>query len=323
MPKAKRPRHGSMGVWPRVRAKRHYTRTRCTAPSKEAKLMGFAGFKAGMTHIIIDDQRKNSVTKGEKVSIPVTVVECPPIRVAGYRIYKKGYKISQPAKDVLAKPDKDIGKKIKAPKKEASPGEIKPEDYDDVTLLVQTQPKMTGIGKKKPELFEVAIGGGKEDKLKFAQENLGKELTINDVFKEGALTDIHAVTKGKGFQGPVKRFGVKIRHHKSEKTKRGPGSLGDWKHKATWRVAHAGQMGYHNRTDYNKQILKIGTKPEEVNPDGGFLRYGLVKNTYVLFKGSIPGPSKRIIRFETALRPNKRHDTAPQSIAHISTRSKQ
>ena len=321
MPKAHRPRHGSMQVWPRVRAKRSYPRINRFSAAKEAKLTGFAGYKAGMTHIIITDGRKNSMTKGEDISVPVTVVECPPIRIAGVRIYKKKYKTVQPVKDILAKPDKELARKISPPKKEPKTlDSLKPDDYDDLKVLVQTQPKMTGIGKKKPELFEVCIGGSKEDKLSFAKDNLGKELSVKDVFTEGQLVDVHAVTKGKGFQGPVKRFGVKIRTRKAEKTKRGPGSLGDWKHKVTWRVAHAGQMGYHNRVDYNKQIMMIGDDATKVNIKGGFPRYGNVKNTYLLIKGSIPGPAKRLIRFETAIRADPKFEQAPQTVQHISTK---
>ncbi|MBW2968153.1 50S ribosomal protein L3 [Candidatus Woesearchaeota archaeon] len=323
MPKAHRPRHGSMQVWPRVRAKRMYPAVK--GKSDKPKMTGFAAYKAGMTHIIIDDQRKNTMTKGEKVKMSVTVLECPPMRIAGVRFYKKKYKTIQPANDIMAKPDKDIARKIDPPKKEKNLDSVKPEDYDDLTLLVQTQPRLTGLGKKKPELFEISIGGKKEDKFNYAKENLGKDLNVSDVFQEGQLVDIRAVTRGKGFQGPVKRFGIKIRHHKSEKTKRGPGSLGGWSKQVhvMYRVSHAGQMGFHNRVDYNKLIMKIGSKPEEINPAGGFVRYGDVKNTYILLKGSIPGPSKRMVRLETAIRPNKRHDTTPQRITYISTTSKQ
>ncbi len=310
-----------MQVWPRVRAKRSYPRIDRFSKAKDAKLLGFAGYKAGMTHIIITDGRKNSMTKGEDISVPVTVLECPPVRIAGVRFYKKKYKAIQPAGEMMAKPDKELGRKINISKKEPKATDsAKPEDFDDLRILIQTQPKMTGIGKKKPELFEVCIGGSKEEKLAFVKENLGKELSVKDVFAEGQLIDIHAVTKGKGFQGPVKRFGVKVRGRKSEKTKRGPASLGDWKHKMTWRVAHAGQMGYHNRVDYNKQIMMIGDEAEKVNAAGGFKRYGNVKNTYLLIKGSIPGPAKRMVRMETAMRADPKFEQAPQTVQHIITR---
>ena len=134
---------------------------------------------------------------------------------------------------------------------------------------------------------------------------------------------MHAITKGKGFQGPVKRFGVAIRNHKSEKTVRGPGSLGGWISQAhvMYRVAHAGQMGMHQRTHYNNLLLKIGTNPEEINPKGGFVRFGNVKSSYVLIKGSIPGPAKRIIKLTKSIR-GKKSIQIP-TIQSISLESKQ
>lgn len=327
MPKAHRPRSGSMQVWPRVRASRQYPSIKHSASSKEAGLMGFAGYKVGMTHAIVTDGRKNSLSKGEDISVPVTVVECPPIKIAGVRFYKKKYTAKQPALDILAKPDKDISKKINPPKKADTSklDSIKPEDYTDIKVLVQTQPKMTGIGKKKPELFEMALGGSNEDKLNFAKENIGKEVSVKDVFKEGQQIDIRAVTTGKGTQGSVKRFGVKIRAHYSEKTKRGPGSLGSWKGQGhmMYRIAFPGQMGYHNRVDYNKQLLAFGDDPKEVNPVGGFIKYGDVKTTYILVKGSLPGPKKRLLRLETAIRPNKKFNDATLTLQKVSLKSKQ
>ena len=80
-----------------------------------------------------------------------------------------------------------------------------------------------------------------------------------------------------------------------------------------WTVAMAGQMGYHKRTEFNKKILKIGdvSEVDAVNPDGGFVKYGLVKNGYFMVKGSVPGPSKRLIVLRKATRPHatKHHPT--------------
>ena len=86
----------------------------------------------------------------------------------------------------------------------------------------------------------------------------------------------------------------------------------------------AGQMGYHKRTEYNKKILKIGdlSDTEDINPAGGFIKYGLVKNNYVMLKGSIPGPSKRLVILRKAVRPHGKHND-PVQISHISTASKQ
>ena len=108
MPKAHKSRQGSMQVWPRKRSKRKYVRVQGPARIKEAKLQGFAGYKVGMSHIIITDGRKTSPTKGEDISFPVTVVECPPLKIMGARFYKQTYESLQPCSDILAKADKDL-----------------------------------------------------------------------------------------------------------------------------------------------------------------------------------------------------------------------
>jgi large subunit ribosomal protein L3 len=327
MPKPKSPRRGSMAVWPRVRAARQTPKVRTWVESKNIKLLGFAGYKAGMTHVMVTDGRKNSATKGEDIFYPVTIIECPPLKIASIRFYKNTYNGLQISGEIFSKVDKELDRKISIPKKhdEKRLDTMKHEEYADIRVLVYTQPKLTGIGKKKPELFEVALGGSIADKFKYAKENLGKEISIKDIFAEGQQIDMHAVTKGKGYQGPVKRFGVKIRQHKSEKTKRGPGAIGGWwsQGHVMYRVAHAGQMGYHQRVDYNKQILKISDKPVEVNPAGGFKHYGLVKTAYIMVKGSVPGPAKRLIRFTSPARPNKKFDTGTFNIQYISVESKQ
>lgn len=304
MPTKRSPHRGSMQFWPRKRARRQYPRVRHWPQSNEAKPLGFTGYKVGMAQALFTDNRKNALTKGEDIIWPVTIIECPPLKVASLVLYKKTSGVLRAVSQILAeKLDKDLKKKIPLPKKKKSK-EIKDDDFDDIRLLVFTQPKLTKIGKKKPELFELGVGGKKNDKLKFAKEKLGKELYLKDVLEEGFLLDIRGITKGKGIQGPVKRFGVAIRSHKSEKTKRGPGSLGGWGNNRSWTVAHAGQTGYHQRIEYNKWLLKIGDDPAKINRKEGFRRFGIIKNQYVLIKGSVLGPSKRLLMMTLAVRPN-------------------
>lgn len=295
-----------MQYWPRRRATRIYARVRSwISDVKDIKMLGFAGYKVGMTHLIVTDNRKKSTTANTEIAVPVTIIECPPLKVLSVRFYKKyPYGLSVSSEVLAEKLDKELGRKIKLPKKTKKVEDVK--DFDQVRLLVHTQPKLASLGKKKPEIFEIGISGSKEEAINFAKEQLGKEISVADVFKEGEQVDIHAITKGKGFQGPVKRFGIKRRFHKSEKGVRGPGSLGGWRSQAQVmpRVPHAGQTGMFQRTELNKHILKISEKPEEINPKGGFVRYGMVKNSYMLLKGSVAGPAKRIIRFNHAQRSN-------------------
>jgi large subunit ribosomal protein L3 len=60
----------------------------------------------------------------------------------------------------------------------------------------------------------------------------------------------------------------------------------------------------------------------EITPDGGFLHYGEVNNNYILMRGSIPGPAKRLIRFRDAVRAQGK-DEYPIDITYVSTSSKQ
>lgn len=314
MPTTRKPRAGSMAFWPRKRARRHFARVRSWPLFKQGPL-GFAGYKAGMVHAIVLDSSPHSMTKDQEIFCPVTVLECPPIKVFGIRFYKKDVYGNKVIGEKTVKPDKELARKIVLAKKTK---EKVPQDYDEVRLLIYTQPRLTGIGKKKPDLFEIAIAGSKEEQLKYAEEKLGKEIFLKDVFAPGQQVDVKAITKGKGFQGPVKRFGIGLRSHKSEKGRRGPGNVGPWTGAKMWRVAHAGQMGYHQRTDYNKFIITISEKPEEVNPKGGFKRYGLVKNPCLLLKGTVPGPAKRMIRIDHALRPTKKLNIEAPQIQLIS-----
>jgi len=314
-----------MQFWPRKRAKRSYAKVRCWPAIKEAKAAGFAGYKAGMTHILINDEIIDKVKKTIERAVPVTVIECPPIKIMAARFYQKDGHMMNVVSQVTAKNlDKELKRKITLPK---SPKEPAFEDiaFDMARIVVYTQPKATGIGKKKPDIFEMAVGGKKEEQLAFIKENLGKEISIDSVFKEGDQCDIHAVTKGKGFQGPVKRFGIAIRSHKSEKAIRNPGSLGGWSAQGhvMYRVPHAGKMGFHMRTEYNKKVMKISNNPKEINPKGGFVRFGEVKSTFMLVKGSIPGPINRMIILSHSMRPCKAIGTDAPQINYISLDSKQ
>ena len=330
MGKASKPRSGSMQYWPRKRAKSETVRVRSWANSKDSKILGFAGYKAGMTHALMTDNSKNSPTKGMKIRIPLTIIECPNLKVIGVRFYKKTFFGPRVFGEVEFKSDH---KRLSQRKLVAKQQKTNMEKYQteisnlyDIRLMVHTMPDKTTIGKKVPEVFEMGIGGSMEEKFNYAKDVAGKELSILDTFAPGEQIDVKAVTTGKGFQGPVKRFGISIRSRKSEKTKRGPGSIsGGWTSQGhmMYRVAHAGQMGYHTRTEHNKQIVKITDVVDEINPKGGFIGYGFVNNPCVLVKGSVAGPKKRLIRFNKAIRPSKKYAGYNPVVDSISLESKQ
>lgn len=326
MGKRLNPRHGSMQFWPRVRAKRQTARVRSLPDVKDVKPLVFAGYKAGMTHVIVTDNDKNSLTKGEKVAYPATVVECPSLKISSVRFYEpKGYG-SEVTKELFFKVDKEFSKRAPVSKTISTVEDLDKVDMTNVTnvtLVAYTQPKQTGIGKKTPDIFEIGLGGSNEEKIAFLKEKVSSEISAEDVLSAGSLVDVRAVTKGKGFQGPVKRFGIGLRAKKSEKVKRGPGSLGGWKAQGhvMYRIAFAGQTGYHQRTQYNNLILGIYDDVEKVNPKGGFVDFGQVKAKYVLVKGSIPGPKKRLVSLTAPHRYAK--SKAAPTVEFISIESKQ
>ncbi|WP_457548764.1 50S ribosomal protein L3 [Archaeoglobus sp.] len=329
--KYSKPRRGSLAFSPRKRAKDVIPRIRSWPEYEgEPKLLGFAGYKAGMTHVIMIDDRKNSPTYGEEIVVPVTVLECPPMRVAGIRVYKNTIYGLQIAKEVwTTELDEHLSRRLPLPKKINTDVESlrNVEDIAEVRLITYTQPYLiTGVPSKTPDVMEYKVGGSDINAvLDYAISKLGKEIRVSEVFSEGAFIDVIAITKGKGFQGPVKRWGVitlDAKHARSSKHRR-VGTLGPWTpHRVRWTVPQAGQMGFHQRTEYNKRIIKIGENGEEITPEGGFVRYGVIRSDYILVSGSVPGPVKRLIRMRDAIRP-PRYTYERINVVYISTKSKQ
>jgi large subunit ribosomal protein L3 len=294
------------------------------------KIQGFAGYKAGMTHVFIVDTRATSTTANQEINVAATVIETPPMKVVAVRLYEKTpYGLKTIGEAWHNKLDPELARLLPIPKDYdtgAAWKKLETKKPDDVRILAHTQPKLvSGIPKKKPELMELRIDGGTiEARLDYAKSILGKEIKISDFTGEGKLVDVIAVTKGKGFQGPVKRWGVKLLAHKNRKHRRMYGTLGPWR--PSWvrpTVPQAGQMGYHKRTEFNKRVLKIGDRGDEISPRGGFIRYGNVRNSYLLLQGSVPGPTKRLIRLRDAIRERKLEEPEKIEITYISTASKQ
>ena len=336
MAKGHRPRRGSLAFSPRVRAKSHIPRFRSWPESAgEPKLQDFAGYKVGMTHVVLIDDVKNSLTEGMEISVPVTIVETPAVRVAAVRAYTNtSYGEKTVAEAWASELDESLGKTIKLPKNSNTDASlekidalVEAGDVTDIKVISYTLPKvLKGIPKKNSDIMETAVSGSDvKSKLEYAKSILGSEIKIGDVFNSGEFVDVAAITTGKGTQGPVKRWGINLmkNKHSRQGSLRQIGTLGPWTPAhVSWRVPQMGQMGYHQRTEYNKRILKISTDGENITPEGGFVNYGLVEGDYVLIKGSIPGPSKRLVRLRDPMRSKVSGMGEPQ-LLHVSTQSKQ
>ena len=226
MPTRKSPRKGSLQFWPRKRASKFLPRVNWNAiPSDSSKgLKGFICYKAGMCSAYVKDNTPDSMTKGRKVIIPATILECPNLKIFSVRYYKNGKVV----KDIIVEnPDKELRRIIKLPKKYGKIEDVKPEEYEDISIIGYSVVKKTGI-KKTPDLCEIGLSGNMEEKMNFVKEKIGKEIYVGDIFEKNKMVDLRGLTKGHGLSGPVKRFGITLKQHKSEKGVRRPGSLGPW-----------------------------------------------------------------------------------------------
>ncbi len=283
-----------------------------------------------MTHAFMVDYRKRSTTAGQEVAVPVTVVEVPPLRVAGARVYA-----STPyGRRIVAElwggtPIEELGRTIPThPESAAGAREAFGQaGGDEVRLIVYTQPQLiTGTGSKTPTLFEVRVSGEKfDDRRAFAVAALGKEIPAEELAKEGEFLDVIGVTKGFGFQGHIQRWGVKLQPRKNSKHRRMIGTLGPHNPSfVTYRIPQAGQQGYHRRTQFNMRVLRVVKDPrsDPITPAGGFPHYGEVRAACILLHGSVPGPAKRLLRFRTPIR-SRVANVEKVDIRYLSTRSKQ
>lgn len=316
-----RSRSGSLGFKPKVRAERTYPEVNTWPETDEVKPLGFAGYKAGMTRVLMVDDTEGA-TQGQEVAEAVTVLEVPDLRVYGARFFTEDVNTGEQVftEAWTDSPGPELQRATDIPKDGNLENLEKAKDnidhISDVRLLVHTRPGESGVSRDKAENFEVGIGGTVEEKLEYAEEMIGKQFSFTDVMEPGEYSDVSAVTKGKGTEGPVKRYGIKKLGHKTQKKRRKAGNVGPW-HPDTlsWRVPLPGQQGFNNRTELNKRILDYGEDPEEVQQEGGFKNYGEIDSNYLIVKGSVPGPSERLIRLRSALR-NHENPGRPE-ITHV------
>lgn len=311
-----RGRHGTLHArirnWPSIKL-------------DEPKLLGFMGFKVGSLHVMTVDSYDNSPTFGKTIFNHSTVLSCAPITVVGLRAYQntidglcvfsEAYADKLP-KELLRKQKfhSDTDSNIKKIQDNL-------ESIHKLSAIISVPPKQAGLSQIKPYSFEIDIGGGTIDaQFEYLKNILGNTINISDIIKPGMLIDILGVTKGKGWQGPVKRFGIKKKQHKSRKTVREVGTVGAWSPaNIMYTVPRAGQMGFHQRTEYNKKVLLISNEKEHsINPNGGFTHFGLIPGDYIIIKGSLPGPVKRPVTLRYPMRPTSAKLSVPK-ILQIST----
>ena len=174
---------------------------------------------------------------------------------------------------------------------------VEKDGYDAIQLGTQTireslsnKPQIghTKKANTEPKRFLREIRG-----VNVNDYTLGQTLTV-EVFSEGEMVDVSGISKGKGFQGVIKRhnqstgpMGHGSQYH------RGVGSLG------TMLPMHVlkgkkmpGQMGHVARTVQNLEIISIDTE-----------------NNVILVIGNVPGPKKSLVMIRTAVKkPNQKNE---------------
>ena len=323
------PRRGSLAYRPRGRAASIVPTVR-TWPkiyADKPSLLGFAGFKAGLIHLITVDNVEKRPSFGKPVFNAATVICTPPISIYGIRAYGISFDGLFVLGDVYIdkSPEGLSEKKGKKSKNVDSPLKKIESILDKViqmSAIVSVYPKDAGLSQKKPVVFEIGVGGGDiKSRFEYLKGILGKDVTINEIIKPGMYIDVIGITKGKGFEGPVTRFGIRRKSHKSRKSVRAVATLGPW-HPASvmYTVPRAGQRGYHQRVEYNKKVMVVSNSKEaEITPKSGFPHFGVVGGDYIIAKGSIIGPAKRLIKLRLPLRPPRAKIQQPK-ILEISVR---
>jgi large subunit ribosomal protein L3 len=337
MPQPSRPRKGSMGFGPRKRATSEVPRIRSWPDDEGAPaLQGFAGYKAGMTHVVMVNDEANSPREGMEESVPVTVVETPPMRAVALRAYEQTSYGLKPATEVWTDEfHPELDRTLDLPAEDSFEADaeslreaVERGAVDDLRVITHTTPsELANVPKKKPDVMETRVGGGSlDERVDFALDLVedGGEHAMSDVFRAGEYMDASGITKGKGTQGPVKRWGVQKRKgkHARQGWRRRIGNLGPWNpSRVRSTVPQQGQTGYHQRTELNKRLIDVGDG-DEPSVDGGFVNYGEVDGPYALVKGSLPGPDQRLLRFRPAIRATDRPRLDPE-VRYVSTASNQ
>lgn len=279
--------------------------------TEKSSLLGFAGFKAGGIHILTFDDREKTPNFGKQLLNAATVIATPPIKIIGIRGYKHDLYGQHAIFDHYAKDlPKELPRKFEAKRTDDgfSKAESLLDSASEVMAVVAVSPNSIGLAQKVPFVFEIAVSGkDARSQYDYVKSILGKEIRITDVFEIGQNIDVFGITRGKGIEGPVTRFGVKRKQHKSRKSVRAVGTLGPISPAVVmYTVARQGQRGFHQRTEYNKRILIISNTDKDaensINPSGGFKHFGLVKGDYIVVRGSVPGVPKRLVKMRQPIR---------------------
>jgi len=341
--KFEHPRCGSLGFLPKKRCRRHQGKVKSFPKDdykKPCHLTAFMGYKAGMTHIVREVDKPGSKVHKKEVVEAVTILETPPMYVVGMvgyvetpqglrsltsvwaqhlsedcrrRFYKNWYKSKKKAFTKYAlkydadKKKRSIDLDIKRIRKYCSV----------IRVIAHTQIRKVGLKQKKSHIMEIQVNGGTAaQKVDFSLRLFEKQVSVDTIFEENEHLDIVGISKGHGFEGVTSRWGTTRLPRKTHKGLRKVACIGAWHpSRVQWSVPRAGQDGYFHRTEINKKVYRIGRAgannggtaadltEKKITPMGGFPYYGIVDEDFLMIKGGIIGPRKRVVTLRKTLIP--------------------
>ena len=155
---------------------------------------------------------------------------------------------------------------------------------------------ITNKANTTPKRFFKEIRGVNTDDY-----TLGEEITA-DIFTRGEMVDVTGTTKGKGFQGVIKRHGQQRgpMGHGSHYHRR-PGSMGTMRPMRVFKGKKLpGHMGTLTVTIQNLEIVKVDTE-----------------NNVILVKGNIPGPKKSLVIIKSAVKNMGKVNERPELVSWV------
>lgn len=156
--------------------------------------------------------------------------------------------------------------------------------FDDLREVLSNRPAKGHVAKANatPKRFIREFNN-----VELSEYEVGQEITV-DVFKAGDIVDVTGTSKGKGFQGAIKRHGQSrgpmahgSRYH------RRPGSMGgaSFPSRVFKGKALPGQMGGNRITIQNLEVVKVDAE-----------------RNVILIKGNVPGSKKSLVEIKTAIK---------------------
>ena len=156
--------------------------------------------------------------------------------------------------------------------------------FDDLREVLSNRPAKDHVAKANatPKRFIREFNN-----VELSEYEVGQEITV-DVFKAGDIVDVTGTSKGKGFQGAIKRHGQSrgpmahgSRYH------RRPGSMGgaSFPSRVFKGKALPGQMGGDRITIQNLEVVKVDAE-----------------RNVILIKGNVPGSKKSLVEIKTAIK---------------------